>query len=95
MGLIAKAVRRREYTPDKGNVFEFIVEEVARVRHYEQRNREVGRMEQALKRGPLPGEFKSLRGFHRGHPVHILKRDEPGLQTSGEHPFEISKARKL
>lgn len=93
---MTKTCKHRTFNHDSGeNPFNWIIEETARIRHHNQRFRDTHRMEQALKRGPLPADFKSLRGFHRGHAVHLLKRDEPGLQASGEHTFEIAKARKL
>lgn len=91
-----RTCKPREFNPDSGeNPFFWIVEEVDRIRHHNHRHRDTHRMEQQLARGPLPGDFKSLRGFHRGNAVHLFKCDEPGLQAPSEYSFEVAKARKL
>lgn len=87
-----RTCKPREFDHESGeNPFAWIVDEVDRIRHYNQRYQDL----RPAKPQALPADFKSLRGFHRGHPVHLFKCDEPGLQAPSEYSFEVAKARKL
>lgn len=86
-----RTCKPRTWDPDSGSSpFEFVVEEVERIRYYNSGYRSA--CMPARSTTPSPGQ--SLRS-HRGHVVHLNQLNEPGLEAAGKHTFEIAKARKL
>lgn len=80
---------RREYTPDQGNIYEWLVEECERLRHWSKRG-PIRAYEQ-----PIP-RLRSLRSsFNAGHVPNLLQPKEASAQSAGEDPFKVSQRRKL
>jgi hypothetical protein len=81
---------RREYDPSKhGNVFQWILEESERQRHWDDHKREV--REVAAMKAQIP----VLRSLDDRHTVYSGKCYVAGTEQSAENVFEITKARKL
>lgn len=80
-------VKRREYDASKdGNVFDWLLEECERQRHWHKVKRE------PVKPKPV---LQSLRGFNNRNASHCLKLDKSGPDEAPKHVFEVSQARKL
>jgi hypothetical protein len=88
MGIVA--TKPRVYDPASGdNVYGWIVEEVARIRHYNQVKKEAQRPA-----APKPPP-QSLRNYPQNTPRTLLHCEKASLHAASKDPFEISKARKL
>lgn len=84
-----KEVRRRDYNPDQhGNVFDFIVEEVERIRYW-------GGHETKDPIPPQAPHWLSLTRHKPGRAAPLLNSQVACPKDAGQNVFEITKARKL
>lgn len=83
---MSRYVKPREYDAAKdGNIYEWLVEEIERQRHW--KNHEPERINRVHK-----PSFHSLNGRDS---VNRFKPNKPGTNSPCENTFEITKARKL